>query len=138
MFRSDGTHNLITRLHHNVIRTGLRRINLAYSRISLADIAARLHLPSAEDAECIVAKAIRDGGIDAVIDHEGGFMASKEVRGGDKYTRKAREYMGVTMGVTNRSSEPYDQQTLKAKSDLASPDDLILDLPSRSTTYLPR
>jgi len=32
-------------------------------------------------AECIVAKAIRDGGIDAIIDHEGGFMASKEVRG---------------------------------------------------------
>jgi len=32
-------------------------------------------------AECIVAKAIRDGGIDAIIDHEGGFMASKEVCG---------------------------------------------------------
>lgn len=30
-------------------------------------------------SECIVAKAIRDGGIDAIIDHEGGFMASKEV-----------------------------------------------------------
>lgn len=37
-------------------------------------------MASADDAECIVAKAIRDGGIDAVIDHEGGFMASKEVR----------------------------------------------------------
>lgn len=79
VFRADGTSNLITRLHHNVIRTGLRRINLAYSRISLADIAAKLHLASADDAECIVAKAIRDGGIEAVIDHEGGFMASKDV-----------------------------------------------------------
>ena len=49
-FLADGTHNLITRLHHNVIRTGLRRINLAYSRISLADIAAKLHLASADDA----------------------------------------------------------------------------------------
>lgn len=34
-FKSDGTTNLITRLQYNVIRTGLRRINLAYSRISL-------------------------------------------------------------------------------------------------------
>jgi 26S proteasome regulatory subunit N3 len=71
VFRADGTHNLITRLHHNVIRTGLRRINLAYSRISLKDVATKLHMASAADAECIIAKAIRDGGIDAVIDHEG-------------------------------------------------------------------
>lgn len=35
VFRTDGTYNLVTRLHHNVIRAGLRRINLAYSRISL-------------------------------------------------------------------------------------------------------
>lgn len=42
-------HNLITRLHQNVIRIGLRRINLAYSRISLAEIAAKLHLAGAED-----------------------------------------------------------------------------------------
>ncbi len=50
MFLADRTHNLITRLHQNVIRTGLRRINLAYSRISLAEIATKLHLASAEDA----------------------------------------------------------------------------------------
>eukprot|EP00798_Chlamydomonas_sp_ICE-L_P009324 gene9324-16457_t len=101
VFRSDATRNLITRLRHNVIRTGLRRINLAYSRISLkdvaaklhldsaddaaysrislTDVAAKLHLDSADDAECIVAKAIRDGGIGAVLDHEGGFMASREI-----------------------------------------------------------
>lgn len=79
VFRADGTHNLITRLHHNVIRTGLRRINLAYSRISLADVAQKLCLASKEDAECIVAKAIRDGAIDAIIDHEGGFLQSRDV-----------------------------------------------------------
>ncbi len=50
VFRADRTHNLITRLHQNVIRIGLRRINLAYSRISLAELAAKLHLASAEDA----------------------------------------------------------------------------------------
>lgn len=78
-FRADGTNNLVTRLHHNVIRTGLRRISLAYSRISLKDVASKLALPSAEDAEFIVAKAIRDGGIDAVIDHAAGFLQSREL-----------------------------------------------------------
>ena len=41
-FTSDKTRNLIVRLQFNVIRAGLRRINLAYSRISLADVATRL------------------------------------------------------------------------------------------------
>lgn len=50
IFRADRVGALVTRLHQNVIRTGLRRINLAYSRISLADIATKLHLQSAEDA----------------------------------------------------------------------------------------
>lgn len=42
MFVADKTQNLIVRLQYNVIRAGLRRINLAYSRISLADVATRL------------------------------------------------------------------------------------------------
>jgi hypothetical protein len=37
-----------------------------------------LQLDSEEDAEYIVAKAIRDGVIDAVIDHEHGYIKSKE------------------------------------------------------------
>ena len=45
VFAGDRTLNLIVRLRHNVIRAGLRRINLAYSRISLADIAAKLGAP---------------------------------------------------------------------------------------------
>ncbi|MEW5307935.1 MAG: hypothetical protein WDW36_010303 [Sanguina aurantia] len=77
VFRAAALHNLVTRLHHNVIRTGLRRISLAYSRISLADVAQKLHLSSVEDAECIVAKAIRDGGIEAVLDHEASAMTSR-------------------------------------------------------------
>ncbi len=60
------------RLRHNVIKTGLRKINLSYSRISFADICAKLRLDSAADAEYIVGKAIRDGVIDATIDHAGG------------------------------------------------------------------
>lgn len=35
IFLSDQTHNLINRLRYNVLRAGLRRISIAYSRISL-------------------------------------------------------------------------------------------------------
>ncbi|KAJ3047186.1 26S proteasome non-ATPase regulatory subunit, partial [Rhizoclosmatium hyalinum] len=77
-FRADKTYTLILRLRHNVIKTGIRMISLAYSKISLRDICLKLQLDSEEDAEYIVAKAIRDGVIDAVLDHENGFMKSKE------------------------------------------------------------
>ncbi|CAD7701021.1 unnamed protein product [Ostreobium quekettii] len=78
-FQLDKTHNLIVRLHHNVLRIGLRRINLAYSRISLKDVAEKLGLSTDEDLERIVAKAIRDGGVDAIIDHESQCLKSVEV-----------------------------------------------------------
>ncbi|KAL4858438.1 putative 26S proteasome non-ATPase regulatory subunit 3 [Chlorella vulgaris] len=74
VFRCDRTHNLIVRLRHNVIRAGLRRTSLAYSRISLADVAAKLGLSSVTDTESIVAKAIRDGGIEGLIRHEEGTL----------------------------------------------------------------
>ncbi|KAG7218715.1 hypothetical protein INR49_007067 [Caranx melampygus] len=77
-FQTDGTYTLIIRLRHNVIKTGVRMISLSYSRISLADIAQKLQLDSPEDAEFIVAKAIRDGVIEASINHEKGFVQSKE------------------------------------------------------------
>lgn len=82
-FHADGTYSLILRLRHNVIKTALRMISLAYSRISLKDICLKLHLDSEEDTEYIVAKAIRDGVIDAEVDHENGWMKSTEV--GDLY-----------------------------------------------------
>ncbi|KAL0992692.1 hypothetical protein UPYG_G00096850 [Umbra pygmaea] len=77
-FQADGTYTLIIRLRHNVIKTGVRMISLSYSRISLADIAQKLQLDSSEDAEFIVAKAIRDGVIEASINHEKGYVQSKE------------------------------------------------------------
>ncbi|KAK1783350.1 proteasome regulatory subunit C-terminal-domain-containing protein [Copromyces sp. CBS 386.78] len=82
-FRRDGTYSLILRLRQNVIKTGIRMMSLSYSRISLRDICIRLHLGSEESAEYIVAKAIRDGVIEATLDRERGFMKSKEV--GDVY-----------------------------------------------------
>jgi len=77
-FRKDQNFTLIQRLRSNVIKTGLRKINVSYSRIQLTDICAKLHLESVEDAAFIVAKAIRDGVIDATIDYKGGFLQSKE------------------------------------------------------------
>jgi 26S proteasome regulatory subunit N3 len=59
VFRSDENLSLVERLGHNVLKTGLRKISISYSRISLMDIAAKLHLPSATAAEYICAKAIR-------------------------------------------------------------------------------
>jgi 26S proteasome regulatory subunit N3 len=85
-FRRDGTYTLILRLRQNVIKTGIRMMSLSYSRISLRDICIRLHLGSEESAEYIVAKAIRDGVIEATLDRERGFMKSKEV--GDVYATK--------------------------------------------------
>eukprot|EP00243_Klebsormidium_subtile_P001516 TRINITY_DN12692_c0_g1_i1.p1 TRINITY_DN12692_c0_g1~~TRINITY_DN12692_c0_g1_i1.p1 ORF type:complete len:493 (+),score=146.53 TRINITY_DN12692_c0_g1_i1:202-1680(+) len=85
VFQADKTSNLIVRLRHNVIRTGLRRINLSYSRISLKDVGLKLGLEgTVEDIESIVTKAIRDGGIDATVDHAKGFVQSKET--GDIYS----------------------------------------------------
>lgn len=77
-FRQDHTFTLILRLRHNVIKTAIRSIGLSYSRISPQDIAKKLGLDSAEDAEFIVAKAIRDGVIEATLDPERGYMRSKE------------------------------------------------------------
>ena len=57
---------------------GLRRINTSYSRISFADIAAKLKLDSAVEAEYVCAKNIRDGVIKARLDHEIGAMLSED------------------------------------------------------------
>lgn len=86
IFRRDGTYTLILRLRQNVIKTGIRMMSLSYARISLRDICYKLDLESEESAEYIVAKAIRDGVIEATLDHEHGFMKSKEV--GDIYATR--------------------------------------------------
>lgn len=73
----DGTLTLVVRLRHNVIKTGLRKINAAYSRIKFDAIAHKLRLESAKDSEYIVAKAIRDGVVDATIHHSQSYMESQ-------------------------------------------------------------
>jgi 26S proteasome regulatory subunit N3 len=81
-FELDRTFTLIVRLRQNVIKTGIRRLSLSYSRISLRDICVKLHLDSEEDAEYIVGKAIRDGVIDGKIVHEKGWMECGGQKGG--------------------------------------------------------
>lgn len=75
-FKKDGTYGLILRLRQNVIKTGVRMLSLSYSRISLRDICTRLGVDSEESAEYITAKAIRDGVIEASLDHEQGHLVT--------------------------------------------------------------
>lgn len=82
VFQQDRTYTMIVRLRQNVIKTGIRRLSLSYSRISLRDICVKLHLDSEEDAEYIVGKAIRDGVIEGRIVHEKGWMECGSQKGG--------------------------------------------------------
>ncbi|KAK4198812.1 proteasome regulatory subunit C-terminal-domain-containing protein [Triangularia verruculosa] len=122
-FRRDGTYTLILRLRQNVIKTGIRMMSLSYSRISLRDICIRLHLGSEESAEYIVAKAIRDGVIEASLDREKGYMKSKEV--GDVYaTREPGETfhdrIRACLGLHDESVKamrfPMNQHRLELKN----------------------
>ena len=60
IFMRDRNYKLILRVRHNVIKAGVRRVSSAYSRISLSDVAKKLQLDSAEDAEFIIAKVSGD------------------------------------------------------------------------------
>eukprot|EP00357_Protocruzia_adherens_P007155 CAMPEP_0115005034 /NCGR_PEP_ID=MMETSP0216-20121206/19610_1 /TAXON_ID=223996 /ORGANISM="Protocruzia adherens, Strain Boccale" /LENGTH=503 /DNA_ID=CAMNT_0002371241 /DNA_START=80 /DNA_END=1591 /DNA_ORIENTATION=- len=79
VFEEDRNYSLVARLRHNVLKTGLKRINISYSRISLQDIATKLSLDSVQETEYIVAKAIRDEVITAELNHEGQYLQSKEI-----------------------------------------------------------
>ena len=77
-FDGDRTRSLVARLERNVVKTGLRRLNVSYSRISLDDPRGA-PLDSAASSEFVCAKAIKDGVIDAVIDHDNQQIRSKGV-----------------------------------------------------------
>ncbi|OMJ77766.1 hypothetical protein SteCoe_22558 [Stentor coeruleus] len=83
IYIEDMNYSLVTRLRHIVIKSGLKRINLAYSAISIQDVAYKLGLKP-QDTEFIIAKAIRDGVIEAFIDHESKELKSKTIE--DVYT----------------------------------------------------
>jgi len=77
--QEDGTFTLISRLAHQVVKAGLRKLHVSYSRLSLQDVADRLGLPSSTSAEFVVAKAVRDGVLDATIYHEEGYVQSHDL-----------------------------------------------------------
>lgn len=62
-----------------MIKFGLKKINISYSRISLEDIKTKLGLETISDTEYIVAKAIRDGVISATVEHNKKEVKTKEI-----------------------------------------------------------
>ncbi|AMD22471.1 HHL299Wp [Eremothecium sinecaudum] len=75
----DSNYQLCVRLRSNVIKTGIRIISLTYKKISLKDICLRLHLDSEQTVEYMVSRAIRDGVIEAKINHEEGYIETSEL-----------------------------------------------------------
>jgi len=70
LFTDDNTLSLVKRLHYNVIKTGLRSINMSYNRISMKDVCAKLGLESEQAAAGICGKAIADGVLNARVDYD--------------------------------------------------------------------
>uniref|UniRef100_A0A5S6QPU9 PCI domain-containing protein n=1 Tax=Trichuris muris TaxID=70415 RepID=A0A5S6QPU9_TRIMR len=79
VFVKDDTYTLIIRLRPNVIKAAVRSIVMVYSRISLESVRRKLGLSSTVDAEYVIAKAISEGMIEAEINHEEGYVQSKEL-----------------------------------------------------------
>uniref|UniRef100_A0A8R1I243 PCI domain-containing protein n=1 Tax=Caenorhabditis japonica TaxID=281687 RepID=A0A8R1I243_CAEJA len=94
VFEADDTLTLIVRLRQNVIKTAIKQISLAYSRIYIKDIAKKLLMDNETETEYIVAKAIADDAIDAVI--------TSDVRDGPRYMQSSE-----TADIY-RTSEPQD------------------------------
>lgn len=67
-FTRDGCLALVSRVRQVVVKAGLLTLCQAYVRIPLADVCARMAFDSPADAEWAVAKAVRDGVVDATID----------------------------------------------------------------------
>lgn len=80
VFKKDGLDPLVQRLRSSVILAGLTMISQCYSKIEFSDIADRLKLDSAEDAEGFCAKAAADGLIDAIIEHNNGCLVSRSIQ----------------------------------------------------------
>jgi 26S proteasome regulatory subunit N3 len=51
VYAADKNMALVHRLKHTVIKFGLKKINISYSKISLKDIMAKLALESVEETE---------------------------------------------------------------------------------------
>jgi len=81
-YEKDHTLSLVQRLHSSVIKTGLKAIGAAYSRITFTDVASKLELEGEDNnpqvALYLCAKAIRDGVLEATVDSDHGHLCSQE------------------------------------------------------------
>jgi len=77
-FKKDGLMILINRLYQNVVRAGLKKINLSYSQISFDDIRQKLNLGESLDVGLIIAKALKDGVISGEINSAERVLVIKE------------------------------------------------------------
>ncbi|NXY11149.1 PSMD3 ATPase, partial [Pteruthius melanotis] len=80
-FQADGTYTLIIRLRHNVIKTGRRVENRGRSGryVPVLCAVSRALRDTPCPAPCPGSQAIRDGVIEASINHEKGYVQSKEM-----------------------------------------------------------
>ena len=134
-FRADGLLSLVTRLKHSVIKTGLRNINVSYSRISFADIAERLLMTSGSAAEFVCAKAIRDGVIDATIDHDNGILISSErsdvydtLEPQEAFHRRIQFCISVHNDAVKSMSYPANAHKPHANGDGTESDEMVEDI----------
>ena len=121
-FKKDGTLNLVQRIRQVVIKAGLRKINLSYSRISIKDITEKLKLENEKETEYIIAKAIRDGVFLATINHEKGYVQSKEIKDIYSTFEPQRSYQSRILFLNNifvesQKSMKYSSQQEQAKKE---------------------
>ena len=121
-FNKDGTFNLVQRIRQVVIKAGLRKINLSYSRISIKDITEKLKLENEKEAEYTIGKAIRDGVFLATINHDEGFVQSKEIKDIYSTFEPQRAYQSRILFLNNifvesQKSMKYSSQQEQAKKE---------------------
>ena len=121
-FKKDGTLDLAQRIRQVVIKAGLRKINLSYSRISIKDITEKLKLENEKEAEYIIAKAIRDGVFLATINHEEGYVQSKEIKDIYSTFEPQRAYQSRILFLNNifvesQKSMKYSSQQERNKNE---------------------
>ena len=124
-FHEDGTFNLVQRIRHVVIKAGLRKINLSYSRISIKDITEKLKLENEKETEYIIAKAIRDGVFLATINHKEGYVQSKEIQDIYSTFEPQKSYLTRIQFLNNilteaKKSMKYSQEQEEVKKELKS------------------
>eukprot|EP00924_Labyrinthula_sp_SR-Ha-C_P000998 maker-scaffold_7-snap-gene-10.30-mRNA-1 protein AED:0.03 eAED:0.03 QI:75/1/1/1/0.75/0.4/5/223/500 len=113
-FEADGLGNLVGRLRGAVIRRGLRRINLSYSRISFKELENKLGV---ENVEMICAKAIRDGILTnavisggELISQEKLDMYSKSLQPKEEFSKRADFCSNVYMQAMKAHKYPAEQK----------------------------